>query len=76
MADAMEAAGQHVHEKAPDELVRVEPHRLPARRAVDAIILTWGATGQGFNSFVHGTARWSFQLRKLGLDVSVSASAG
>ena len=39
MADAVEAPGQHVHEKAADELVRVKPHRLPASRPVDAIIL-------------------------------------
>ena len=35
----MEALGQHVHQEAPDELVRVKPHRLPAARAVDAIVL-------------------------------------
>jgi hypothetical protein len=39
MADAVEASGQHVQEKAPDELVRVKPHRLPASRPVDAIVL-------------------------------------
>ena len=38
MADAVEASGQHVHEKAPDELVRVKPHRLPAVRPFDAIV--------------------------------------
>jgi hypothetical protein len=38
MADAVEALGQHVQEKAPDELVRVKPHRLPTARAVDAIV--------------------------------------
>ena len=35
----MEALGQHVQQEAPDELVRVKPHRLPAARAVDAIVL-------------------------------------
>ena len=35
----MEALGQHVHQEAPDKLVRVKPHRLPAARAVDAIVL-------------------------------------
>ncbi len=35
----MEALGQHVHQETPDELVRVKPHRLPAVRAVDAIVL-------------------------------------
>src|SRR5271157_3050147 len=39
VADAAEALGQHVHKKAPDELVRMKPHRLPAARAVDAIVL-------------------------------------
>jgi hypothetical protein len=33
-----EAFGQHVDEEAADELVRVEPHRLPAIGAIDAII--------------------------------------
>jgi hypothetical protein len=33
----LEAIGQHVQQKAPDELVRVKPHRLPAAR--DAIVL-------------------------------------
>ena len=35
----MEALGQHVHQEAPDKLVRVKPHRLPAAWAVDAIVL-------------------------------------
>ena len=35
----MEALGQHVHQEAPDKLVRGKPHRLPAARAVDAIVL-------------------------------------
>ena len=39
MSDSVEALGQHVHQEAPDELVRVKPHRLPATRAVDAIVL-------------------------------------
>ena len=39
VADAVEALGQHVQQEAPDELVRVKPHRLPAARAVDAIVL-------------------------------------
>jgi hypothetical protein len=38
VADAVEAPGQHVQEKAPDELARVKPHRLPAARPVDAIV--------------------------------------
>src|SRR5262244_1996539 len=37
--DAVEALGQHVHQEAPDKLVRVKPHGLPAGRAVDAIVL-------------------------------------
>src|SRR6516165_4508488 len=39
VADAVEALGQHVHQEAPDKLVRVKPHRLPAVRAGDAIVL-------------------------------------
>ena len=39
VADAVEALGQHVHQEAPDKLVRVKPHGLPAARAVDAIVL-------------------------------------
>jgi hypothetical protein len=35
----VEALGQHVHQEAPDELVRVKPHGLPAVRAVDAVVL-------------------------------------
>jgi hypothetical protein len=38
MADAVEAFGQHVQEKAPDELVRVKPHCLPAVRPFDTIV--------------------------------------
>jgi hypothetical protein len=38
-ADAVEALGQHVQQEAPDELVRMKAHRLPAGWAVDAIIL-------------------------------------
>ena len=34
----MEAPGEHVQQEAPDELVRVKPHGLPAVRAVDAIV--------------------------------------
>ena len=47
VADAVEAPRQHVHEKAADELVRVKPHRLPASRPVDAIILQRNATWRG-----------------------------
>ena len=35
----MEALGQHVHQEAPDKLVRVKPDGLPAARAVGAIVL-------------------------------------
>jgi hypothetical protein len=35
----VEALGQHVQQEAPDELVRVKPHRLPAVGAADAIVL-------------------------------------
>src|SRR6516164_5613236 len=39
VADAVEALGQHVQQEAPDELVRLEPHRLPAIGSADAIVL-------------------------------------
>jgi hypothetical protein len=43
MANAMEALGQHVEQKTPDELARIERHDLVAFGAVAAIIL--GAEG-------------------------------
>ena len=49
MADAVEALGQHVHQEAPDKLVRVKPHGLPAARA-DA--QTWPDTWPGQKWFV------------------------
>src|SRR5689334_20085778 len=39
VADAVEALGQHVQQEAPDELVRLKPHRLPAVGSVAAIVL-------------------------------------
>ena len=39
VADAMEALGQHVHQEAPDELVRGQRHRLVAARPFDPVIL-------------------------------------
>ena len=39
MADAMKAPGQYVQQESPDELMRMQPHRLPARRAVGAVVL-------------------------------------
>ena len=39
VADAMEAPGQYVQQESPDELMRMQPHRLPARRAVGAVVL-------------------------------------
>jgi len=39
VADAVETLGQYVQQEAPDELVRVKPHRLPAAGAADAIVL-------------------------------------
>src|SRR5271166_5691477 len=35
----MEAPGQYVQQESPDELMRMQPHRLPARRAVGAVVL-------------------------------------
>jgi len=39
VTDAVEAAGQHVDQEAPDELVRCERHGFPAARTFDAIVL-------------------------------------
>jgi Phage integrase family len=39
VTDAVEAGGQHVHQEAPDELVRRERHGFPAARTFDAIVL-------------------------------------
>ena len=39
VTDAVEALGQHVQEESPDELVRVERHRLPPVGPVDAVVL-------------------------------------
>jgi len=38
MADAMESVRQHVDEKAADELVRIERHRLVAIVSIDPIV--------------------------------------
>ncbi len=47
VADAVEAAGQHVQKKATDELVGRERHGLEPVAAFDAVVLTWGVPGQG-----------------------------
>ena len=47
VADAVEAARQHVQEKAADELAGVERHGLEPVAAFDAVVLTWGVPGQG-----------------------------
>jgi hypothetical protein len=39
VTDAVEARGQHMHQEAPDELVRRERHGFPAARTFDAIVL-------------------------------------
>src|SRR5207237_1817037 len=39
VADAMEACGQHVHEKAADELVGGERHDLVARATFEPVVL-------------------------------------
>ena len=39
VTDAVEAAGQHVDQEAPNELVRCERHGFPAARTFDAIVL-------------------------------------
>ena len=45
MADAVEAARQHVREKAADELLRVERHGLVSVTCVDPIILPFERDG-------------------------------
>ena len=52
VADAMEAAGQQVQEKAADELGGVEGHGLEAVAAFDPVVLTWGVLGQVGDSFM------------------------
>jgi hypothetical protein len=52
VADAVEAAGQDVQEKAADELGGVERHGLEPVAAFDPVVLTWGASGQGGDSFM------------------------
>ena len=47
VTDAVEAARQHMQEKAADELGGVERHGLEAVAAFDAVVLTWGVPGQG-----------------------------
>ena len=39
LADAMEACGQHVHEKAADELVGGKRHYLIARATFEPVVL-------------------------------------
>ena len=56
MSDAVEAARQHVQEKAADELVGVERHGLEPVAAFDAVVLTWGASGQGGDLFTRPPA--------------------
>ena len=58
VADAVEALGQHMQEKAADELVRVKPHRLPAVRTVDAIILPAERDAGGRRLRRGGGSRW------------------
>ena len=67
MADAVEAAWQHVLEKTADELVGRERHGLEAVAAVDPIVLTWGASGQGGGSFMRPPVHLIGSVRLFGL---------
>jgi hypothetical protein len=74
MADAVEAARQDMQEKAADELGGVEHHGLEPVAAFDPVVLTWGASGQGGDSFMRPS---SFQLTWLvRFDFSVFVSVG
>jgi len=57
MADAVEATWQDMEQEAADELVRRERHHALPFRTIAAVVLTWGASGQGCDSFVHASAR-------------------
>jgi len=46
VADAVKAAGQHVQEKAADELAGLEGHSLAPVTAFDPVVLTWAFSGQ------------------------------
>jgi hypothetical protein len=52
VTDAVEAARQHVEEETADELVSRERHGLEPVAACNPIVLTWGASGQGGDSFM------------------------
>ena len=71
MADAVEAPGQHMQEKAPDELAGVERHGLEPVASFDAIVLTWGASGQGGDSFCVLQLTWLVRF-----DFSLFVSVG
>jgi hypothetical protein len=70
LADAAEALGQHVHEQAADELVRVERPGLPPGWPFDAVVLpterdagiaaesrSCAGAGHGLAGFAKGGAR-------------------
>ena len=67
MADAVEAARQHVEEEAADELVGRERHGLEPVAAFGPIVLTWGASGQGGDSFMRPPARLFGSVRLFAL---------
>src|SRR5271165_7022641 len=48
--DAVKSIRQHMDQEAADELASLEGHRLLA--AAVPVILTWGASGQGGDSFM------------------------
>ena len=65
MANAVEALGQDVQEKAADELVGVQRHRLGL--VLGAVVLTWGASGQGGDLFMRPPAHLIGSVRLFGL---------
>jgi hypothetical protein len=74
VADAVEAVRQDVEEKAANELGGVERHGPEPVAAFDSVVLTWGASGQGGDSFMRPH---SFQLTWLvRFDFSVFVSVG
>ena len=63
MADAVEAGGQHVEEKAADELGGVERHGPEPVAAFDPVVLVWGFWCQGFFDGGAQILRWLNRVR-------------
>jgi hypothetical protein len=74
VADAVEAARQHVQEKAADELGGRERDGLEAVAAFDAVVLTWGVPGQGAIRSCLFQLTWLVRFRSFGLCRRLSIS--